>query len=440
MHRVLRDHLWHIFLCYLDDVIVYATYQRELLERLHTILWCLNNVGLKVKPSKCSLFKERISFWATWFQPRALTPREDKIRSIQDWPVPKCVRDVRAFFGLASYYRKFVQNLASIADPLSALTKKGVRFSWSPEAQKAFERLKRALAETVTLAYPQPDQTFILDTDASDVAVGAILSTTVDGVERPIAFFSRVMNSAQRNYCPTQRELLAVIAGLQHFRHNLVKATVILRTDHYSLKWLRTFKRPEGILARWIETLAEFDYTVEHRPGRLHSNADRLSRPFCKQCYDRPNHIPWGDELERADAAVGPWSVHLLEIAPKMTDADVAKLQDEDEILGPVKSMLSQGYSPTMDDLRALPLEGRKRWSTRPTIVLQNQVLLRRDGDAVQLVVPQSLRHQLFTHTHAGPLAAHLGSQRMLAQLRRLYYWPGMRKDMPGADNVKDVP
>jgi len=102
--------------------------------------------------------------------------------------VSKCVRDVRAFFGLASYYRKFVQNFASIAEPLSALTKKGVRFSWSPKAQEDFERLKRALAETVTLAYPQPHQTFILDTDASDVAVGAILSTMVDAVERPSPF------------------------------------------------------------------------------------------------------------------------------------------------------------------------------------------------------------------------------------------------------------
>jgi len=92
--------------------------------------------------------------------------------------------------------------------------------------------------------------------------------------------------------------------------------------------------------------------------------------------------------------------------------------------------MLSQGYSPTLDDLRTLPLEGRKLWSLRPTIILKNQVIVRRDGDAVQLVVPQSLRHQMFTHTHAGPLADHLGSQRMLAQLRRLYYWPSMRKDI----------
>jgi len=292
MHRVLRDHLWRICLCYLDDVIVCATSQQELLERLHTIFAFLHNVGLKVKPSKCSLFKERISFLGHMVSAQGINPQEEKIKSIQDWPVPKCVRDVRAFFGLASYYRKFVKKFASIAEPLSALIKKGVRFNWSPEAQQAFERLKHALAETVTLAYPQSNQTFILDTDASDVAIGAILSITVDGVERPIAFFWRVMNSSQRNYCPTRRELLAVIAGLQHFRHYLVGATVVLRTDHYSMKWLRTFKRPEGILARWIETLAEFDYTVEHRPRRLHSNADGLSRPFCKQRYDRPSHIP----------------------------------------------------------------------------------------------------------------------------------------------------
>ena len=155
-----------------------------------------------------------------------------------------------------------------------------------------------------------------------------------------------------------------------------------------------------------------------------------MSRPFYKQCYDRPNNIPWVDELERADAVLGPWSVHLLEIAPELTDADAVKLQDDDEVLGPVKTMLSQGYSPTLDDLRALPLEGRQLWSLRPTIILWNQVSVRRDGDAVQLVVPQSLRRKMFTHTHAGPLAAHLGSQQKLAQLRRLYYWPGMRKDI----------
>jgi len=127
MHRVLKDHLWRICLCYLDDVLVYATSQWELLERLHTILSCLHNVGLKVKPSKCSLFKERIFFLGHMVSAAGIDPQEEKIRSIQDCPVSKCVSDVRDFFGLASYYRKFIQNFASIAEPLSALTKKGGR-------------------------------------------------------------------------------------------------------------------------------------------------------------------------------------------------------------------------------------------------------------------------------------------------------------------------
>ena len=213
---------------------------------------------------------------------QGVEPQPEKIEAIRDWPTPKCVRDVRALFGLASYYRRFVKNFATIAEPLSKLTCKGTTFRWTHEAQVAFEKLKQALINTVTLVYPRPGQIFIVDTDASDVACGAVLSIMVEGVERPVAFFSRVLNPAQRNYCPTRRELLAVVAALQHFRHYLLGANVVLRTDHHSLKWLRTFKRPEGILARWIETLAEFKYEVEHRPRRLHCNADAVCRPFCK--------------------------------------------------------------------------------------------------------------------------------------------------------------
>jgi len=107
--------------------------------------------------------------------------------------------------------------------------------------------------------------------------VSGILSQIIDGVEKPIAFFSRVLNGAQRNYCSTRRELLAVVMSLQHFRSYILGVKVTLRTDHHSLKWLKTFKQPEGILARWLETLAEYDYVIEHRPGCLHSNADAVS-------------------------------------------------------------------------------------------------------------------------------------------------------------------
>jgi len=141
------------------------------------------------------------------------------------------------------------------------------------------------------------------------------LSQIVDGTERPIAFFSRVMNDTQKRYGATRRELLAVIAALQHVRHYVLHVHVILRTDHHSLKWLRTFKNPEGILAKWIKTLAEFDYSVEHRPGKQHCNADALSRQQCKQCWGYPQKTKWVDELQRADEI----SLNAIQLLPEIT-------------------------------------------------------------------------------------------------------------------------
>jgi len=161
------------------------------------------------------------------------------------------MRDVKAFYGLPSYYRRFVKDFANIANPLSRLTRKRNTFTWTDETQKSFDRLKCALMQKTTLEHPNPDIPCILDTDSSNVAEG-VLNQVIDGKERPIAFFSKILNVAQKNYCPAGRELLylAVVMALQHFRHYVLGQKVILRTHHHSLKWLKTFKQPVGILAR----------------------------------------------------------------------------------------------------------------------------------------------------------------------------------------------
>ena len=439
MQIVLRDHLWTICLCYLDDIVVFAKTPQELLERLRTVLDRLRQVGLKVKPSKCDLFRTEIKFLGHMVSAYGIEPLPDKIETIQDWPTPKCLRDVRAFFGLASYYRRFVQGFATIAEPLTSLTKKHIHFDWNDEAQKAFNRLKQELINATSLAFPYPDRPCIVDTDASDVGLGAVLSQTIDGIERPIAFFSRVMNQAQRNYCATRRELLAVISALQHFRHYLLGNKVILRTDHHSLKWLKTFNKPEGILARWVETLAEFDIEIEHRPGRLHSNVDGVSRQHCKQCGAKPSKTRWVDELERANELVGPLGVHTLQIpqanmitlVPEFSDGDIAELQAEDPDIGPVFDWLISKQQPPDELVRSMSLETRNLWSQCPTITMSNGLLVRqKENHPIQLVVPECLRKQLFQMAHAGPLAAHLAGRRTFQQLAQAYYWPGMRKEV----------
>jgi len=214
MSRVLKDLLWNICLCYLDDIVIYAKTPQELLERLRTVLDRLHQVGLKVKPSKCDLFKTEIKFLGHLVSEAGIKPLPEKVEAIQDWPQPKCFKDVRSFYGLCSYYRKFVRNFAGLAEPLTKLTKLNVRFEWGNEEQLAFDALKEALVSATSLAFPSPHQVCILDTDASDIAIGAVLSQTVERTERPIAFFSRILNETQRNYCTTRRELLAVIAAL----------------------------------------------------------------------------------------------------------------------------------------------------------------------------------------------------------------------------------
>ena len=214
--------LWVICLCYLDDIVVYARSPEELLERLRTVLDRLRDVGLKAKPSECELFRTEIKFLGHLVSADGINPMPDKLEAIRDWPVPHCLKDVRSFYGLASYYRRFVKGFATIAEPLTRLTRKMARFEWSEEAQQAFKAFKKALVEATSLTFPVPQEPCILDTDASDVAVGGVLSQRIDGIERPIAFFSRVMNVTQRNYCTTRQELLAVICALQHFRHYLL--------------------------------------------------------------------------------------------------------------------------------------------------------------------------------------------------------------------------
>ena len=432
MHNVLRDLLWRICLCYLDDIIIYARTPQELLQRLRQVLDRLRDVGLKVKPTKCALFQQEVHFLGHQVSCHGIEPLPDKIQTIKEWPVPHCIRDVRAFFGLASYYRKFVRNFASIAEPLSRLTKKSAKFEWTDEAQEAFESLKRALIDVTSLAFPYPDRPCVLDTDASDVAIGAVLSQNIDGVEKPIAFFSRVLNPTQRNYCTTRRELLAVICALQHFRHYLLNQKVILRTDHYSLMWLKTFKRPEGILARWVETLAEFDVDIEHRPGRLHNNVDGVSRPFCKQCTGKTFKTPWVDELERADELTEPLSAHVITMVPEISQEDMATLQAEDPTLGKILQWLEEEEQPSYDELRSQPLEVRNLWAQRPQVYVLEGLLVRQfeETSPVQLVIPAAIRRRLVEHTHGGPLSAHLGPARVTLQLKQAYYWPGMSRDV----------
>ncbi len=284
MERVLDGLHWKTLLVYLDDIIVYGSSISETACRLEEVFLRLQSAGLKLKPSKCSLFKTSVNYLGHVVSADGIHTDPEKIKAVKDWAIPTTVKQVRSFLGLASYYRRFIPQFAHIARPLHHLTGKNVKFEWTAACQEAFEELKSRLVSSPILAYPRDEGQYVLDTDASAYAMGAVLSQVQDGTEHVIAYASKTFSKEQRNYCVTRKELQSVVFFLRYFRHYLYGRHVIVRTDHAALKWLYNFKDAEGQIARWLQILSNFDVQIEHRPGVRHQNADALSRPPCKQC------------------------------------------------------------------------------------------------------------------------------------------------------------
>ena len=174
---------------------------------------------------------------------------------------------------------------ADRVQPLTKLTKKGTKFVWGKEQEASFNDMKDCLTSSPILGFPQENWgPLILDTDASGFAIGGVLSQIQEGEERVIAYASHALNPAQQHYCTTKRELYAVVYFLQHFKQYLLGRRFILRSDHAPLKWLCSFREPEGILARWLSIIGPFDFEMQYRPEQQHSNVDSLSRILTRNC------------------------------------------------------------------------------------------------------------------------------------------------------------
>ena len=181
---------------------------------------------------------------------------------VQNFPIPTSPTEVKSFLGLCSYYRRYVKNFADIARPLHKGSENKSPLSWTPEAQDALETLKRKLMSTPILALPSMKEPFILYTDASMTAMGAVLWQVQDGQERAICYASKAFSRAQTRYSATKRERLAVFNFTRHFRHYLLGRQFKIVTDHSALQWLHKFKDPDALTARWLEKLAAFNYEL----------------------------------------------------------------------------------------------------------------------------------------------------------------------------------
>ena len=462
MGKILNGLTWNTVLAFLDDICVLGKSVEDHFHNLDTVLQRFSDFGLKLKPRKCEFFRTQVSFLGRVVSQTGVELSPDSVEAIQGWSTPTSMKGLMSFLGLVNYHRQFIQGYSDIAAPLYAIVGAKKDFLWGPEQDKAFAALKEALLTPPVLSIPTTDDPFILDTDASDVAIAAELIQVQNGAEKVIAYGSFALTGEQRRYCTTRKELLAIIRFTRQFKTYLLGRPFKVRTDHASLVWLLNFKHPEGQLARWLEELSQYDMTIVHRPGRLHRNADALSRmPTEDFCGNYTGHgdlkaLPCGG-CAYCSRAQHNWDSFITEVddvgqlrdrsggtsstpvsgeiqrvswAQALTPEEIRDAQKSDEELAIIVKWL-EGEGVPDENVLAMGSPAMKfYWVNKDLMKLKDTILMYSKGDKDLILTPRGLVESVLNLAHNIPSGGHQGVHRTKARVKDRFFWYRMTKDI----------
>ncbi|GFV89409.1 retrovirus-related Pol polyprotein from transposon 412 [Trichonephila clavipes] len=353
----------------------------EHLQNIRKVLSKLSDANLKLNPSKCKFFQKEVNYLGHIISAEGVRTDPEKVSAVKNWKRP--------------------ENL-------------------------------QALTSSPILIYPQPDKPFILDTDASNESVGAVLSQEIDGQERVVAYWSKCLSKPERNYCVTRKELLAIVKAIEHFHHYLYGQKFLLRTDHASLTWLMNFRNTQGQVARWIQRLNEYYFDIRHRKGSSHGNADALSRrpcpENCRHCSRVETKYDYAIRQITTSTATppDPWSDEKVR-EDQMADPDIKPL---------IEFMESSSNKPSWQDISAYSPTTKQYWALWNSLHLRNGVLYRKfeseDGKTFrwQLVLPRSRIPEVLKELHGSPTGGHFGVMKTLHRVRERFCWGKVRADV----------
>lgn len=277
INKVLGAYINKICYNYIDDIIIFGDTVEELDEKFGLIATALIKAGLKLEPEKCEFSKTEVCFLGHIISEEGIRPDEKKLQAVKKFPIPKDVKRVRQFLGFVNYYRRFIKNLAEITKPMTILLQKDRPFIWGSEQQTAFDKLVEMLCTAPVLQYPQFDKPFIITTDASQYALGCVISQGEIGKDRPIAYASRVLQPAELKYATYEKEALGIIYAIKTFKNYIYGNKFVIVTDHKPLVWLKSADNNERV-QRWRLKLLDYDYDIIYKAGKQNTNADALSR------------------------------------------------------------------------------------------------------------------------------------------------------------------
>lgn len=458
----------HLSWCiiYLDDIIIFSKTPEEHLERLRGVFEKLAEAGLKLKTKKCEFFKQRIAYLSHIVSEDGIEVDPKKVEAIKSWETPKTVTDVRSFLGFTNGYRKFIKGFAQVARPLSKLTagdnasKKKTAIVWDAECEYAFLEMKRLCTTTPVLAYADYSKPFILNTDASGLGLGAVLSQEQDDkTVRPVAFASRCLSRSKDNYPAHKLEFLALKwAVCDRFHEYLYGGQFDVYTDNNPLTYVLTTAKLDACGHRWIANLANYNFNLHYKPGKTNVEADALSRiPWQRdQGETLPDQVvkaimtgvtaevPFTETYfanEPIKSETDPIIMKSEHVYPnqKPSTSDWKEKQTADENIGILYDLVKtkkvhtrKGSPQDFPELRSM-LRNKSQFVVRNELLYRKTKKTARDVNTLQFVLPKEDRKQAMTCCHED--IGHLGVERSLDLLRDRFYGPNMAED--NNDHIK---
>lgn len=388
MDQVIGPSLEPFCFCYLDDIIIATPDFSTHLDVLKQVFTKLKEANLTVNLKKCQFCRPSLSFLGFVVDHQGLRTDPEKVTAILNYSVPKNTTEIKRLIGLVSWYRRFIKDFSTICSPISDLLhgrKKGQPITWTPEANQAFEEIKRRLTSAPVLASPDFTKPFFIQCDASNTGVGSVLYQESDGIDHPIAYASRTLNKCERKYSVTEKELIAVIFSIEKFRSYVQGSRFTVETDHASLLWLTNISNPTGRLARWAIRLSQFNFNIIHRKGKHNIVADALSRSITETAVLDLNKL----------------------IPDKWYNTMLTKVQGNPEKYPSYRVKNNILYKH----------------------IFNNHSLVSNVTDW-KIVVPTKNRSEIFYMFHDDPTAGHFGVSKTLFRIMELYYWPNIRKEV----------
>ena len=401
INEIFKDMIGKFVVIYMDDFLIYSENAQIHDQHVLAVLQRLRENHLYSKLEKCKFCVPSVKFLGFQISSHGIKPSPEKIQSVLEWPIPMNKKDLQVYLGFSNFLRKFVENYSKTAIPLHQLCRKEVPYIWTDQCQSAFEVLKAAIVSAPVLIHPDPQEPFIVETDASDFALGCILNQKDhEGNLHPCAFYSRKLNSAERNYSIYDKELLAIKVAFEEWRHYLEGAPhqITILSDHKGLEFLADAKVLNQRQARWSEFFNRFDFVIKYRAGSKNCQADALSR--------RADYVPSEAELKRISeqTILNPSVVQL---------ATISRVNSPENFINRVKSAL------TSDTF----YQSHLRSEERDLFTLTDDILFYQN----RLYLPEGpLRTEAISACHDSPLGGHYGKTKTTELVCRRFYWSGM--------------